>query len=176
MRSSAARSLKLHFAAMVFAWRVTLRYTRCAEDRGELRVYASRGLKVSGDLVLIAVGVQPNAEIGKSAGLPTGAKGALRVNRHMETDAPSVYAAGDCVETWHRLLGNFSYLPLGTTSHKQGRVAGENAVGGSREFQGSLGTQVVKVFELAIARTGLRNVEARQAVLRQYSVRAKWVD
>jgi NADPH-dependent 2,4-dienoyl-CoA reductase/sulfur reductase-like enzyme len=133
------------------------------EDRGQLRVYESPELALGTDLVLVAVGVQPNAEIGKRAGLATGVKGALRVNRHMETDAPSVYAAGDCVETWHRLLGNFSYLPLGRTSHKQGRVAGENAVGGSREFQGSLGTQMVKVFELAIARTGLRDVEARPA-------------
>lgn len=81
----------------------------------------------------------------------------------METDIPNVYAAGDCVETWHRLLGSYTYLPLGTTSHKQGKVAGENAVGGCRDFQGSLGTQVVKVFDLAIARTGLRDEEARQA-------------
>jgi NADPH-dependent 2,4-dienoyl-CoA reductase/sulfur reductase-like enzyme len=81
----------------------------------------------------------------------------------METNIPDVFAAGDCVETWHRLLAANTYLPLGTTSHKQGRVAGENAVGGNREFQGSLGTQVVKVFELAIARTGLREDEARRA-------------
>lgn len=146
------------------------------EHRGELRLHASRQLNASADLVLVAVGVQPNADIGKKAGLATGTKGALRVNRHMETDVPSVYAAGDCVETWHRLLGNFNYLPLGTTSHKQGRVAGENAVGGSREFQGSLGTQVVKVFELAIARTGLRDVEARQAGFEPITVESRQFD
>jgi NADPH-dependent 2,4-dienoyl-CoA reductase/sulfur reductase-like enzyme len=67
------------------------------------------------------------------------------------------------VETWHQLLQQYVYMPLGSTAHKQGRVAGENAVGGQREFQGSLGTQVVKVFDLAIARTGLREEEARQA-------------
>jgi NADPH-dependent 2,4-dienoyl-CoA reductase/sulfur reductase-like enzyme len=74
-----------------------------------------------------------------------------------------VFAAGDCVETWHRVLDEPAYLPLGTTAYKQGRVAGENAVGGRRLFEGSLGTQVVKVFELAIARTGLRDREARTA-------------
>jgi NADPH-dependent 2,4-dienoyl-CoA reductase/sulfur reductase-like enzyme len=73
-----------------------------------------------------------------------------------------VWAAGDCVVTAHRLLGD-TYLPLGTTAHKQGRVAGENAVGGSREYAGSLGSQVVKVFDLVIGRTGLRDTEATAA-------------
>jgi NADPH-dependent 2,4-dienoyl-CoA reductase/sulfur reductase-like enzyme len=81
----------------------------------------------------------------------------------MRTNLPDVLAAGDCVEAWHRLLNQPAYLPLGTTAHKQGRVAGETAVGGNREFAGSLGTQVVKVFELAVARTGLRDQEAQAA-------------
>ena len=80
----------------------------------------------------------------------------------MRTNLPDVFAAGDCVITHHRLLGT-SYLPLGTTAHKQGRIAGENALGGSREFAGSLGTQVVKVFDLVAARTGLRDHEAAAA-------------
>jgi NADPH-dependent 2,4-dienoyl-CoA reductase/sulfur reductase-like enzyme len=75
------------------------------------------------------------------------------------------FAAGDCVETWHRLLNGYTYLPLGTTAHKQGRIAGENAIGGSRAFAGSLGTQVVKVFDLVVARTGINYAEARQAGL-----------
>lgn len=104
------------------------------QDRSRLRVLGSAEVNISAELVLVAVGVEPNADIGRQAGLPTGVKGALRVNRRMETSIPGVYAAGDCVETWHRLLEDYSYLPLGTTSHKQGRVAGENAVGGCREF------------------------------------------
>ena len=78
----------------------------------------------------------------------------------MRTSLPDVFAAGDCVITHHRLLGE-TYLPLGTTAHKQGRVAGENALGGNRQFAGSLGTQVVKIFDQAAARTGLRDHEAR---------------
>ena len=73
-----------------------------------------------------------------------------------------MFAAGDCVITRHRLLGE-TYLPLGTTAHKQGRVAGENALGGNRKFAGSLGTQVVKIFDQAAARTGLRDHEAKAA-------------
>lgn len=67
------------------------------------------------------------------------------------------------MHTWHPFLQKPVYLPLGTTAHKQGRIAGENAAGGQREFAGTLGTQVVKVFELAIARTGLRKAEAQEA-------------
>jgi NADPH-dependent 2,4-dienoyl-CoA reductase/sulfur reductase-like enzyme len=146
------------------------------EDGSRLRVLGSRKVSISAELVLTAVGVQPNAAIGRSAGLATGLKHALRVNRRMETSIPGVYAAGDCVETWHRLRETYTYLPLGTTSHKQGRVAGENAVGGDREFQGSLGTQVVKVFELAIARTGLRDNEARLAGLQPFTTESKHFD
>jgi NADPH-dependent 2,4-dienoyl-CoA reductase/sulfur reductase-like enzyme len=80
----------------------------------------------------------------------------------MRTNLPDVLAAGDCVITHHRLLG-ISYIPLGTTAHKQGGIAGENALGGSHEFAGNLRTQVVKVFDLVAARTGLHDDEASAA-------------
>jgi NADPH-dependent 2,4-dienoyl-CoA reductase/sulfur reductase-like enzyme len=115
------------------------------------------------DLVLVVVGVRPDTDLAVAAGVQTGARGALRVDRHMRTNLPDVLAAGDCVETWHRLLGQPAYLPLGTTAHKQGRIAGETAIGGTVQFAGSLGTQVVKVFDLAVARTGLRDHEAQAA-------------
>jgi NADPH-dependent 2,4-dienoyl-CoA reductase/sulfur reductase-like enzyme len=67
------------------------------------------------------------------------------------------------VHLLHTVGDTPAYLPLGTTAHKQGRIAGETAVGGSAVFAGSLGTQVVKVFELAVARTGLRDHEAQAA-------------
>ncbi len=128
-----------------------------------LVVNGAHGVIAESDIVLVVVGVRPDAQLGSDAGIETGVRGALRVNRRMETAVPDVYAAGDCVVTYHRLLERDAYLPLGTTAHKQGRVAGENAVGGNRRFEGSLGTQVVKVFELAVARTGLRDDEARAA-------------
>ena len=119
-------------------------------------------LRVPADLVLVVVGVRPDSELAASAGAELGVKGAIVVDRQMRTNLPGVFAAGDCVVTHHRLLGD-SYLPLGTTAHKQGRVAGENALGGNRAFAGSLGTQVVKVFDLVAARTGLRDHEAISA-------------
>jgi NADPH-dependent 2,4-dienoyl-CoA reductase/sulfur reductase-like enzyme len=114
------------------------------------------------DMVLVVVGVRPDTDLAKAAGAALGARGAIAVDRGMQTDLPDVFAAGDCVITHHRLLGE-SYLPLGTTAHKQGRVAGENALGGNRQFAGSLGTQVVKIFDQAAARTGLRDHEAAAA-------------
>jgi NADPH-dependent 2,4-dienoyl-CoA reductase/sulfur reductase-like enzyme len=114
------------------------------------------------DMVLVVVGVRPETALAADAGARLGVKGAIAVDRGMRTNLPDVFAAGDCVITHHRLLGE-TYLPLGTTAHKQGRVAGENALGGNRTFAGSLGTQVVKIFDQAAARTGLRDHEANAA-------------
>jgi NADPH-dependent 2,4-dienoyl-CoA reductase/sulfur reductase-like enzyme len=111
------------------------------------------------DVVLVAVGVRPETELAATAGAEIGIGRAIVVDRRMRTNLPNVYAAGDCAVTHHQLLGT-TYLPLGTTAHKQGRIAAENMLGREREFAGSLGTQVVKVFELVIARTGLRDPEA----------------
>ena len=132
-------------------------------DAGGLRV-DGRGpdaepLSWDVDLVLIVVGVKPDTDLLVRAGAAVGARGAVVVDETMATGLPHVWAAGDCVVTHHRLLG-VTYLPLGTTAHKQGRVAGENALGGSARYAGSLGTQVVKVFDLVAARTGLREHEA----------------
>jgi NADPH-dependent 2,4-dienoyl-CoA reductase/sulfur reductase-like enzyme len=132
-------------------------------SRGRLEVIARAPdgalLTFPADVVLVVVGVRPDTELAASAAAELGAKGAIAVDRQMRTNLPDVFAAGDCVITHHRLLGE-AYLPLGTTAHKQGRIAGENALGGTREFAGSVGTQVVKVFDLAAARTGLRDHEA----------------
>jgi NADPH-dependent 2,4-dienoyl-CoA reductase/sulfur reductase-like enzyme len=132
---------------------------------GRLRVAVTSGGgpdTVHADLVLVVTGVRPETGLAAGAGAALGPRGAIAVDARMRTGLRSVYAAGDCAVTRHRLLGD-TYLPLGTTAHKQGRVAGENAAGGDREFAGSLGTQVVKVFDYAAARTGLRDHEAAAA-------------
>jgi NADPH-dependent 2,4-dienoyl-CoA reductase/sulfur reductase-like enzyme len=121
------------------------------------------------DMVLVVVGVRPETTLAADAGATLGVKGAIAVDPGMQTGLPDVLAAGDCVITHHRLLGE-TYLPLGTTAHKQGRVAGENALGGNRQFAGSLGTQVVKIFDQAAARTGLRDHEAAAAGFNPFTV------
>jgi NADPH-dependent 2,4-dienoyl-CoA reductase/sulfur reductase-like enzyme len=135
-------------------------------EPGRLRVEAAtadgREIARAAGMVLVVVGVRPETDLAATAGARLGARGAVAVDTAMRTGVPDVYAAGDCVITHHRLLGE-TYLPLGTTAHKQGRVAGENATGGDRQFAGSLGTQVVKIFDQAAARTGLRDREAAAA-------------
>jgi NADPH-dependent 2,4-dienoyl-CoA reductase/sulfur reductase-like enzyme len=136
------------------------------DSEGRLHVAAQTAdgtpVERTADLVLVVTGVRPDTELAAAAGARLGARGAIQVDPAMQTGLPDVLAAGDCVVTHHRLLGE-TYLPLGTTAHKQGRVAGENALGGSRQFAGSLGTQVVKIFDQAAARTGLRHDEAAAA-------------
>lgn len=146
------------------------------QEGGHLKVLGSHGFQQETDMVLVAVGVQPSTEVARSAGVALGERGAIRVTRTMATNVPDVYAAGDCVETYHRLLRQPTYLPLGTTAHKQGRVAGENAAGGTVDFAGTLGTQAVKVFDLVIARTGLRESEARQAGFDPLTVESRFPD
>jgi len=132
--------------------------------RLEVAATAADGSAVTraADAVLVVVGVRPETTLAAEAGAALGIKGAIAVDPGMRTNLADVFAAGDCVITHHRLLG-VTYLPLGTTAHKQGRVAGENALGGNRQFAGSLGTQVVKIFDQAAARTGLRDHEAEAA-------------
>ncbi|MFF7647399.1 FAD-dependent oxidoreductase [Streptomyces canus] len=138
--------------------------SREADDRLRVEASGADGAPVTRlvDLVLVVVGVRPDTALAAEAGAELGFRGAIAVDERMRTSLPGVYAAGDCVVTHHRLLGT-TWLPLGTTAHKQGRVAGENALGGQRRFAGSLGTQVVKVFDLVAARTGLREHEALAA-------------
>ncbi|MDJ1114771.1 FAD-dependent oxidoreductase [Microbacterium dauci] len=136
-----------------------------SRDGAQLTVTGTRHgdpIAHTADLVLVVVGVRPNTSLLTAAGAQTGAGGAVLVDEQMRTGLPNLWAAGDGIVTHHRLLG-VTYLPLGTTSHKQGRVAGENAIGGNATFGGSLGTQVVKVFDLVAARTGLRDHEAAAA-------------
>lgn len=153
-----------------------VRVERIERDGTHLRVIGSPSFQVAADLVLVAVGVEPRSDLAREARIEVGEGGAIRVSRRMETNVADIYAAGDGVETWHRLLGRPTYLPLGTTAHKQGRIAGENAVGGTRVFAGTLGTQVVKIFDLVVARTGLRDEEAIQAGFAPLTVETKTWD
>ncbi len=117
------------------------------------------------DLVVVCVGVRPAATVAAAAGACTGPAGALVVDERMRTSLDGVWAAGDCVAPLHRVTGSPAYVPLGTTANKTGRVAGTVAAGGDATFEGIVGTAVVKVFELEVARTGLTLEEAWAAGL-----------
>lgn len=129
-------------------------------DRVE-RVITNKG-EIPADLVIVAVGIVPNSELAEEAGIELGVKKAIKVNRYMETNLPDIYAAGDCATAYHLVLKKDAYIPLGTTANKQGRIAGENAVGGKAVFQGIVGTAIIKVLDLEVGRTGLNKEEAER--------------
>ena len=158
---SIARRAEMLLQAHGVAVRTGRAVRSMAENDGQVHLHCDDGSMCVADIVLVAVGVRPQSELARDGGIRTNQRGAILVDRGMRTNFADVFAAGDCVATWHRLLERDTYLPLGTTSHKQGRIAGENAAGGARSFAGSLGTQSVKLFDRVVAATGLREQDAR---------------
>jgi NADPH-dependent 2,4-dienoyl-CoA reductase/sulfur reductase-like enzyme len=132
------------------------------DAQGRVRRVTSSKDTFEADLVLLAMGVQPNAALAKTAGVALGETGAIATDSQMRTNLPSVFAAGDCAEAYHRITGRGAYIPLGTTANKQGRVAGTNLGGGHAEFEGIVGTAITKVLDVYAALTGLSEKEARE--------------
>ena len=126
--------------------------TRVVTDRGDFET----------DMVLCSIGVVPEVELAKSAGVKLGRTGAIAVNERMETSIPGIYAAGDCCETYNRVSGEPTYTPLGDIANKQGWVAGENAAGGNIIYPGALGSWSFKCFEMEVGATGLLASDAKR--------------
>jgi NADPH-dependent 2,4-dienoyl-CoA reductase/sulfur reductase-like enzyme len=116
--------------------------------------------QIDTDFILLGTGVRPNSEIAKDAGIEIGYANAIKVNDYMRTNVPDIFSAGDCTTARSYITNEDTYLPLGTTANRQGRVAGENAAGGSARFRGIAGSAITKVFDLYIGKTGLTRQEA----------------
>ncbi|MFZ2634023.1 MAG: FAD-dependent oxidoreductase [Desulfosalsimonadaceae bacterium] len=138
-----------------------IKISKIEKTGDHLTIYSGEETIAESEFILVATGAKPSVELAAGASIPLGKTGAIRVNEKMETNAPDIYAAGDCAQTLNRLTGQYTYMPLGTTAHKQGRIAGENAAAGNATFKGIVGTQSLKVFDLVAARTGLRDIEAK---------------
>jgi NADPH-dependent 2,4-dienoyl-CoA reductase/sulfur reductase-like enzyme len=113
------------------------------------------------DMVVLAAGFRPNVEIAASAGIETGRTGAIRTDERMETNLRGVFAAGDCAEVTHLVTGRPTWIPLGTTANKAGRVAGACAAGARERFPGIVGTSIVSIFGVGFAATGFSAEQAR---------------
>ena len=150
-----------------------------AEERG-VKFYLSQGLKViesrngsglvhtetgqtlKADLVILSLGIRPNVALAREAGLEIGQTGGIKVNEFMQTSDPDIFAAGDCVESVQRVTGKPVLTPMGSAANKQGRAAGANAMGRKIPVKGFVGTVILKVFDLTIAKTGISEAEARR--------------
>ncbi|MEW6265957.1 MAG: FAD-dependent oxidoreductase [Thermodesulfobacteriota bacterium] len=128
---------------------------------GRLALSLTDGETLTADLILVGAGVNPRSRLAQEAGLDLGEKKAIKVDQSQKTSHPHIWAAGDCAEAYHLLRQNNAYVPLALTANRQGRVVGFNVTGGSARFPGILGSAVCKVFDLAVARTGLGLKEAQ---------------
>ncbi|MEU5673453.1 FAD-dependent oxidoreductase [Micromonospora sp. NPDC047762] len=154
--------------------RTSLPVTGLEQRDGRVSAVVTAEGPIPTDVVVLGLGVRPNTALAKAAGLPLGPTGAIRVDRRMRVpEHPGVWAAGDCVETLHRVSGLPVHVPLGTHANKQGRVAGINIGGGYATFTGVIGTAVTKVCDLEVGRTGLREREATAAGFEFVSVIAE---
>ena len=131
------------------------------------RVKTDKGV-FAADMVLLVIGARPNTSLAVDAKMELGAAGAIKVDDHLRTSLPDIYAAGDCAESKHIVTGKKVYIPLGATANKQGRIAGENAAGMANTFEGVAGTAVTKIFDLEVARTGLSPLEASREGLEYF--------
>ncbi|WP_020006647.1 FAD-dependent oxidoreductase [Salinicoccus albus] len=120
------------------------------------------GTRIDADMVILAVGVQPNTSLAEKIGVKIGITGAIQVNQYLETNIPHVYAIGDVTESFSIVSGQPLYRPLGSTANKMGRIVGDRLTGGDLEHKGILGTGIVRVFDMTIAQTGLTEKDANQ--------------
>jgi len=131
-------------------------------DNGALEVRSDQRA-LSADMVLLAIGVRPNAALASDAGLDLGPAGAVAVDAQLRTSNDTIYAAGDCADAFHVVSGRRAWLPLALRANRAGWAAADNICGKPAHLQGVAGTAVFKVFDLQVARTGLTAEESRSA-------------
>lgn len=132
-------------------------------DDGSVRGVVTSAGTVPADIVVVGLGARPNSSLAAAAGVPIGPSGGIVVDRRMRSRVDHVWAAGDCVESFHRVSRQPVNIALGTHANKQGRAAGTNLGGGYASFGGVLGTAITRVGDLEVARTGLNEREAAAA-------------
>ncbi|MFA7098670.1 MAG: FAD-dependent oxidoreductase [Eubacteriales bacterium] len=125
-----------------------------SDKENEVEIKLQSGGTVSAELVILAVGVKPNGELAKAAGLEVNPRGGVKVDDHMQTSDKDIYAVGDVIEVNDFIFGGKTMIPLAGPANKQGRIAADNIAGGDKTYAGSQGSSVAKVFDLTAASTG----------------------
>lgn len=125
-----------------------------SQKNGRLQAHTDKGRTFDCDLVILSIGIKPENRLAMEAGLEIGPKGGIRVKATMQTSDPDIYAVGDAVEVTDYTTGFATMTALAGPANKQGRIAADNVMGRSSVFRGTLGTSVVKIFELVVASTG----------------------
>jgi NADPH-dependent 2,4-dienoyl-CoA reductase/sulfur reductase-like enzyme/rhodanese-related sulfurtransferase len=126
-------------------------------------VVLADGTRLPADVVLLGLGVKPESKLAKEAGLTVGVTGGIKVDEHLRTSDPAIYAVGDVIEVTHGVTGKPAIIPLGGPANRQGRIAADNIFGIPSKYPGSIGTAIVRVFELTAALTGANEAQLRAA-------------
>ena len=135
------------------------------EKDGGVDVLLKDETPLHADMVVLAIGVSPDTQLAKEAGLELGIKGSIVVNDRMETSVPDIYAVGDAVQVKHFVTGQDVLLSLAGPANKQGRIVADNICGGDSRYTGSQGSSVIKVFDMTAASTGVNETNAKKAGL-----------
>ena len=135
------------------------------EVDGGVNVLLKDSAPLHADMVVLAIGVSPESNLAKEAGLALGLKGSILVNDRMETSVPDIYAVGDAVQVKHYVTGEDALIALAGPANKQGRIAADNICGGDSRYLGSQGSSVIKVFDMTAATTGINETNARKSGL-----------
>ena len=130
---------------------------------GKLEVLVNKGDAIPTDMVVVGVGVRPRSELAAQAKLELGFKKAIAVDRHQRTSNPFIFAAGDCAESYHLVTKTMTHIPLALGGNRQGKTAGLNICEQNLKSPGILGSSSLKVFDLALSRTGIGYEEAKAA-------------
>lgn len=131
--------------------------------RGDVGAVLTGAGALKANLAVLSVGVRPNVDLARECGIRLGPTGAIAVDEKMETNIKDIYAVGDCAENFNLITGRPVWYPMGSTANKTGRVAGINLSGTQMKdtMKGVLGTSIIKLFDLNIAKTGLSEREAK---------------
>ncbi len=121
---------------------------------GTLEVLTKSGQAYPADVVILAIGVRPETALAKAAGLEIGARGGIRVDEHMRTSDPDIFAVGDAVEVKDFVTGEWTLIPLAGPANRQGRIAADVIAGRDSRFRGTQGTSVLGIFGATVAQTG----------------------
>ena len=124
-------------------------------ETGWLKVELSSGRTVDAEMLILSIGVRPESQLAKQAGLELGVRATIATNQHMQTSDPDIYAVGDVCEVTHRITGEGTNMALAGPASRQGRVVADHICGRDAAFKGVIGTSVVKVFDLTVAAVGL---------------------
>lgn len=122
--------------------------------QGKLTLSLNNGDQLDTDILIMAIGVRPETKLAQEAGLQIGALGGIYTNEYMQTSDPSIYAVGDAVEEKDFVTGEQTLVPLAGPANRQGRMAADNMLGRQETYQGTQGTAICKIFDVAVASTG----------------------